>query len=104
MPWSASVSLAPDHFYLSVWTEALHQYSSVGVPAALHLYQFTILSFISATKSIKQFGISAGDMGRHMNSSWDQPLNRESATASPVNHNEATSGSVEELHLRRVSV
>ena len=64
-----------------------------------------IRSFISATKSITQCGISAGDMGRHMDMALISSLNWEIATASPINHNEATSGSVKveiALHLRRV--
>ena len=54
---------------------------------------------------LRNAGINAGDMGRHMDMALISSLNWEIATASPINHNEATSGSVKVenvLHLRRV--
>ena len=80
--------------------------------ASLHQWELLIHhSVISATKSIStQCGNQCWEHGStHGSPRWESAsssLNWEIATASPINHNEATSGSVDTeivLHLRRVS-
>jgi len=65
---------------------------------SLHQWEFSIYSSFGHSfqprSLLRNAGINAGDMGRHMDMALISSLNREIASASPVNHNEATSGSV----------
>src|SRR5271169_1711162 len=80
----------------SIKRQRLHSFNSNCLPSSVGVIYSPFGHSFQPRSSSCDAGINAGNMGRHMDMALISSLNREIATASPVNHNEATSGSVKE--------